>query len=98
MKAQPGGWLLPVCLLSGALSAHLINQSLPLWLLAFLACGGLYGLVTNRLRMVSLALLAFCWTLFQIDSRLADRLDGALAGGVLEVQGTVSSIPTFTDD
>ncbi len=43
-------------------------------------------------------ILACCWTLWQFELRLEDRLDPALSGQVMAVKGVVSSIPEVYPD
>ncbi len=43
-------------------------------------------------------ILAWCWTLWQFEQGLQDRLDHSLSGKVMEVRGLVSSIPEVYRD
>ncbi len=43
-------------------------------------------------------ILACCWTLWQFEQGLEDRLDHSLSGKVMEVSGLISSIPQFYPD
>ena len=42
---------------------------------------------------MAVMILACCWTLWQFEQGLEDRLDHSLSGKVMEVSGVVSSIP-----
>jgi len=67
-------------------------------LLPLLAIFGLSLLAFNRWRWAGAAVLAFCWTLWQFQHRLEDRLQAVLAGGVVRVEGVITSIPQHSGD
>ena len=47
---------------------------------------------------MAVMILACCWTLWQFEQVLEDRLDYSLSGKVMEVSGVVSSIPEVYPD
>jgi competence protein ComEC len=93
-----GGWLPPTCLALGSLGALLFTQLPPAWLLWLLTGCGIAALWHRATRWPATMLLACCWSLWNFQLRLDDRLDPMLSGQVLPVSGIISSMPqSFSD-
>jgi len=87
------GWLLPLGAICGSLLAPLFHAVPPGWqLMAGLAAGSLCLLVPP-LRAVGAVVLACCWSLWNFQLRLDDRLPPDLAGARITVAGIITSIP-----
>ena len=95
MKGQGG---LPAYLVLGVLCAHLFSKLPSIWLIVWAGFAGLLLLIRPATRAAAVMILAFCWTLWQFEQGLEDRLDPSLSGKVLEVKGVVSSIPEVYPD
>ena len=95
MKGQGG---LPAYLVLGVLCAHLFSKLPSIWLIVWAGFAGLLLLIRPATRAAAVMILACCWTLWQFEQGLEDRLDSSLSGKVLEVKGVVSSIPEVYPD
>ena len=93
-----GRWWVPACLVSGVLLAQFFTVMPPQWLIICTVAAALPCLLFTRTRWIALLTLACCWTLFQFQTRLADRLDVSRAGQKYRVSGTIASIPTAGTD
>jgi competence protein ComEC len=93
-----GGWVYPVSLIAGVLSAHLFTSLPPAWLIFSIAAFASMALAFPRLRWAALMLLALSWSLHHFHQRLERQLDPTLAGRLVEVRGVISSIPTERRD
>jgi competence protein ComEC len=98
LSAIPGGWLLPVSLVTGALAAHLFTDVPPAWLIVCAATVALPGACFRKSRWIALFVLACCWSLFHFHLGLQDRLAPSFTGVKTSIDGTVSSIPVAGDD
>ena len=83
----------PFAVIAGCLAAPAVPSLPAPWLLAVLSAGALAACAFRRTRPAGWALLALCWTLLHYAERAGDRLDGARARSVVEVSGTVVSVP-----
>ena len=92
------GWVLPVSLITGVLSAHLFTALPPPWLISSFAALAALLLLWPGTRWGALALLACCWSLYNLHLRVEDRLDPALAGEVVNVTGVITTIPFSNED
>lgn len=97
-RPRKGSWLVPAGLALGSLCALLFHAVPAAGLLACLAVAGAILLVPRPLRPLGALLLACAWSLWNFQSRLAERLPEARAGEVLSVSGTIRSIPQNYDD
>ena len=97
-RAGTGRWLLPLGAIAGSLVAPLFDAVPAGWLLAAAAAAALPCLVARRLRWMGAMLLACCWSLWNFQLRLDDRLPVDLAGIPLMVSGVVGSVPQVYDD
>lgn len=70
----------------------------PQWLIICAVTAALPCVLFSRIRWIALLVLACCWTLFQYETRLADRLDASQAGQKYRVSGTITSIPSAGGD
>jgi len=59
---------------------------------------GLLLLIRPATRAMAVMILACCWTLWQFEQGLENRLDHSLSGKLVEVSGVVSSIPEVYPD
>lgn len=85
-------------MISGSLLALWFDPVPARWLLAAAAAAGLPFLVVRRLRWMGAMLLACCWSLWNFQLRLDDRLSFDLAGVPITVSGVVGSVPQVYDD
>ncbi len=95
LKEQGG---LPVWLALGVLCAYLFTALPPLWMIGSAAFAGVFFLLRTATRWVAVAILACCWTLWQFEQVLEDRLEPSLSGKTVAVNGLVSSIPQIYPD
>jgi competence protein ComEC len=86
------------CLVLGVLFAHLFSRLPSLWIVVSAGFAGLLLLIRPATRWVAVITLACCWTFWQFEQGLEDRLNHSLSGKVLEVRGLVSSIPEVYPD
>lgn len=82
----------------GLLSALLFSAVPAPWILCAAAALGALCLLKRPLRPLGAVLLGCAWSLWHYQLRLDDRLPAQLAGQVLIVHGTVTSIPQQYDD
>jgi len=82
----------------GSLGALLFNNLPPPGLLWLLAGCGMVALLSARTRWIAATLMACCWSLWNFQLRLDDRLDPTLAGQILPVRGVISSMPQSFGD
>ena len=87
------GWLLPLGAIFGSLLAPLFHAVPPGWQLTAGVAAGLLCLLVAPLRAVGAVMLACCWSLWNFQVRLDDRLPADLAGGRMTVSGIITSIP-----
>jgi competence protein ComEC len=80
------------------LLAQFFTVSPPGWLIICVALAALLCVFFSRIRWIALLVVACCWTLFQYQARLADRLDASQAGQKYRVSGTIASIPRAGTD
>jgi competence protein ComEC len=80
------------------LGASLLTTLPPVWLISAAAAAAAIGLTMARTRSPALMVLAFCWSVYNFQTRLDDRVDPAFMGKVIEVTGLVSSIPVNGSD
>lgn len=95
LKGQ--GWL-PACLVLGVLCAHLFSRLPTIWIIGSVGIIGLLFLIRPASRWMAVMILACCWTLWQFEQGIEDRLDHSLTGKVMEIRGAVSSIPQVYPD
>jgi len=98
VRGLKGQGVLPACLVLGVLSAHLFSRLPSPWIVISTACASLLFLVRSATRWMAVIILACCWTLWQFEQGLEDRLDHSLSGKTREVSGVVSSIPEVYPD
>jgi len=97
-QAGGGGWLPPVALVLGSLGALQLNKLPAPWLLWLLTGCGIAALLSARTRWIAAILVACCWSLWNFQWRIDDRLDPVLSGQILAVSGVISSMPqSFSD-
>jgi competence protein ComEC len=88
----------PSSIVTGCLAVSLFTAiPSPAWL-ASLTVLCLFALAWRATRWAAVALLALCLALFQYGQRIEDRLEAAQSRAVVEVTGTVASVPTRQDD
>jgi len=92
------GFSLPACLIFGVLAAHLFTRLPPVWMIIVAGVAALFFLVRPTTRWMAVVILAACWTLWQFELGLQDRLDPSLSGKVMTMNGVVSSIPEIYPD
>ena len=88
----------PACLILGVLAAHLFTQLPPTWIIILSGAAGLCFMAWSSTRWMALIILASCWTLWQFELRLQERLNPLLSGKVISIRGVVSSIPELYPD
>lgn len=93
-----GGWIQLLALIGGSLAPWLLTSPPPAWLSAALLVAGSALLLPARLRWAALFLLGCGLSLWQLQWRLADRLDAALAVTVHSVAGVIASLPDEQDE
>jgi competence protein ComEC len=97
-RALGGGWLPPISLVLGSLGA-LLFTGLPSTRLLWLLTGcGVAALLVPSTRWLAAILLACCWSLWNFQWRLDDRLEPSLSGQLRTVTGVIASIPQSFDD
>jgi competence protein ComEC len=96
MRAK--GFSLPACLILGVLAAHLFTRLPPAWVVIMAGAAGLCFLLRSSTRWMAVVTLAACWTLWQFELGLQDRLDPSLNGKLKAMSGVVSSIPEVYPD
>ena len=96
--ARRDSWLLPLGAICGSLLAPLFHAVPPGWQLKAGLAAGLLCLLAPPLRAVGGMVLACCWSLWNYQVRLDDRLPADLAGSRVTVAGVVTSIPQDYDD
>ena len=89
---------LPACLVLGVLCVHLFSNIPSIWIVVSAGFAGFLCLLRPATRWMAVIILAGCWTLWQFEQGLEDRLEQSLSGKVLEVKGVVSSIPQIYPD
>ncbi|MDT8321416.1 MAG: DNA internalization-related competence protein ComEC/Rec2, partial [Xanthomonadales bacterium] len=93
-----GGWIQLLALIGGTLAPWLLTSPAPGWLSAALLVAGSVLLLPARLRWAAFFLLGCGISLWQLQWRLADRLDPALAVTVHAVEGVIASLPDEQDE
>jgi competence protein ComEC len=91
-------WTLQAGLIAGVLAAHQFSSLPPYWLIFAAIPLVVYLVPGRRSRLPAIMLLACCWTLWHFAQGLDDRLDPALSGTVVTVEGVVSGIPEMHPD
>jgi competence protein ComEC len=97
-RGRRDGWLLSLGAICGSLFALLFHTVPPGWQLTAGTAAGLLCLAVRPLRPVGAMALACCWSLWNFQSRLDDRLPADLAGARVSVTGVITSIPQEYDD
>ncbi len=98
MRELKGQGSLPVWLVLGVLCAYLFTALPPRWLLVSAVFIGVFLLLQAATRWIAVVILACCWTLWQFELVLEDRLDSSLSGKIMKINGRVSSIPQVYPD
>jgi competence protein ComEC len=93
-----GGWLLPCGLILGSLAAPLCTAVPPIAALLGLAGFGVLFVLVPPVRWLGAILLACCWSFWNYQLRLDDRLPPELSGQVVTLRGVISSMPQDFED